>query len=594
MAGYTRQSASEIVNGQDITAPPLSAEFNKLASAFDGATGHTHTGATGDAAKVPLATSVSGYLPAVNGGSGGKNNLSSTVNPVVGNDSTEGYSTGSVWENTSTGRMFFCVGNAIGAAVWRELVAYDDATTSITPRTNDLFDLGEPSTRFQDVYLSGGVAAQGNSDFDGNVTVDGTINANGTIIASGGVTGNITGNTTGTHTGPLDGSLQANVTYAKSIWPIAGFGSSLGTPSSGGVSYIWDNIYGTNIYGDTTGTHTGNVTGDVTGNVVGTLNGHLANSETLSKSIIPWPTGTHDLGSTDYPYGSVHANNVVGDLNGDLTKAVTSSGSIVPTQVGNFALGSTDYPYGTVHSSYFRGVQATVNKLKNHSGDGVYIEGNPYDANGDFDILLGYNTHFAMGGVKCTTIKLQYATGNNGGSYTGFYGYVGTGGTDWVETEYMNFRGRDAKLELKSASVHLTGNLYGQDHFLDGTTFYKLDTDTYSAGGYVPNLEGGNQTSFKEVTNNTSTGFDIRPPNWGTLISENLWANFVLHIIVTNGATAGAITFTGSTSTSGGDGPFTIDKVVGASALTQTEGDQFLIRMTRIASKTLVEVIPLQ
>ena len=48
MAGYTRQSVADIINGQLITAPPLNAEFNTLAAAFDGATGHTHSGATGD------------------------------------------------------------------------------------------------------------------------------------------------------------------------------------------------------------------------------------------------------------------------------------------------------------------------------------------------------------------------------------------------------------------------------------------------------------------------------------------------------------------------------------------------------------------
>ena len=32
MAGYTRQSIASIINGEDITAPPLTAEFNQLAS----------------------------------------------------------------------------------------------------------------------------------------------------------------------------------------------------------------------------------------------------------------------------------------------------------------------------------------------------------------------------------------------------------------------------------------------------------------------------------------------------------------------------------------------------------------------------------
>ena len=51
MAGYTRQSASAIQPSLDITASSLNNEFNQLLSAFDGTTGHTHTGATGDGPK---------------------------------------------------------------------------------------------------------------------------------------------------------------------------------------------------------------------------------------------------------------------------------------------------------------------------------------------------------------------------------------------------------------------------------------------------------------------------------------------------------------------------------------------------------------
>jgi len=47
MAGYTRQSASSIVDGNTIDASPLNAEFNALQTAFDVDTGHTHDGTTG-------------------------------------------------------------------------------------------------------------------------------------------------------------------------------------------------------------------------------------------------------------------------------------------------------------------------------------------------------------------------------------------------------------------------------------------------------------------------------------------------------------------------------------------------------------------
>ena len=106
MAGYTRQSSASIVNGSAITAPPLNAEFNQILAAFHATSGHGHTGNAGDGTKIALATSVSGYLPVANGGVAGKNNTTATSVPGVGDDSADGYAPGSIWENTSTGRIY--------------------------------------------------------------------------------------------------------------------------------------------------------------------------------------------------------------------------------------------------------------------------------------------------------------------------------------------------------------------------------------------------------------------------------------------------------------------------------------------------------
>tara|TARA_R110002111_G_scaffold2741_1_gene18289 strand:- start:276 stop:566 length:291 start_codon:yes stop_codon:yes gene_type:complete len=96
MAGYTRQSSASIVNGTSITAAPLNAEFNQLLAAFHATSGHGHTGGTGDGTKIPLATSVSGFLPIASGGSGGKNNFTATSVPGVGDDSGDSYAVGSM------------------------------------------------------------------------------------------------------------------------------------------------------------------------------------------------------------------------------------------------------------------------------------------------------------------------------------------------------------------------------------------------------------------------------------------------------------------------------------------------------------------
>lgn len=46
------------------------------------------------------------------------NNLSATTDPGVSNDTTQGYSVGSQWINTSTNRIWTAISVAAGAAVW--------------------------------------------------------------------------------------------------------------------------------------------------------------------------------------------------------------------------------------------------------------------------------------------------------------------------------------------------------------------------------------------------------------------------------------------------------------------------------------------
>ena len=206
MAGYTRQSVGDIINGLEITAPPLNAEFNQITAAFNGASGHSHDGTTGQAPKINLATSLSGYLPAVHGGTGGKNNMSATANPVVTNDVSQGYATGSLWENVSTGRVFICVGNATGAAVWRELVTVF-TSNKIEPIAHNTIDLGTPSVRFQDLYLQGGISSVG------NISVGGTLNVTGDAgFANLAATGTTTITSVDLNSGVIDNTVIGNTT----------------------------------------------------------------------------------------------------------------------------------------------------------------------------------------------------------------------------------------------------------------------------------------------------------------------------------------------------------------------------------------------
>jgi hypothetical protein len=187
MAGYTRQSVADIINGAEITAPPINAEFNQLVSAFNAASGHSHDATTGNAPKINLTTSISGYLPADHGGVGGKNKFDATAAPATSNDNSEGYAPGSMWENTTDGRVYICVGNSSNAAVWREIQTVIGGN-KLEPATHNAVDLGTPTVRYQDLYLQGGSVVGGNSSFGGTLNVTGATALGSTL----GVTGDTT------------------------------------------------------------------------------------------------------------------------------------------------------------------------------------------------------------------------------------------------------------------------------------------------------------------------------------------------------------------------------------------------------------------
>lgn len=69
-SGYTRQAEANIAAGLTIQSADLNAEFNQIEAAFDGSTGHDHTGGSGLSPKISLTAAVSGILPAANGGTG--------------------------------------------------------------------------------------------------------------------------------------------------------------------------------------------------------------------------------------------------------------------------------------------------------------------------------------------------------------------------------------------------------------------------------------------------------------------------------------------------------------------------------------------
>ena len=304
MAGYTRQSVADIINGANITAPPLNSEFNQLQAAFAASTGHSHDGTTGNSPPINLATSVSGYLPAANGGSGGLNNLTATTNPTITNDSGSGYAVGSVWVNTSTDEMFVCTDATAGAAIWQKAVFI--YSSAISPAATNTVDIGTSSLKFKDIYIDGtgyidALSVSTTSSFTGTVTTGNisqtsgtatfaTVDVNGGAIDAttiGATTAStIVGTTITANTG-FTGNLTGNVTYAS------------GTPTSSFYNLTVNgtlNAPNSNITGNitaTTGTSTFN---NVT--ITGTLDMDANTSSTITG--LTAPTNSTDAATKAY------------------------------------------------------------------------------------------------------------------------------------------------------------------------------------------------------------------------------------------------------------------------------------------------------
>ena len=208
MAGYTRQSASSIQNTLDITAAPLNSEFNQLQTAF-GTSGHTHTGVAGDSAKIPLASSVTGYLPAAHGGVGGLNKLDATSDPTVNDDTDIGYAVGSIWVNVTTDRMHVCANSTADNAVWQALAHINVADGALVPDTTNTKDIGTNNNRWQDLFLSG------DASVTGDITGDSATVTNAVSAASYVTTSDYRYKT-------IEGGVQGAIDTIMSVDPIMG------------------------------------------------------------------------------------------------------------------------------------------------------------------------------------------------------------------------------------------------------------------------------------------------------------------------------------------------------------------------------------
>ena len=174
MAGYTRQSAAQIVSGEVVSASPLNAEFNQVLAAFNNSTGHSHDGT---AAEGP------------------------PIDRIADADQKN-----AVLIDTTNNHIEFYT--EVSSTATQQVRIQDGAIVPIT--SNDI-DLGTTSLQFKDFHL------------DGTAKIDTlTVDDNATVAGTLAVTGAFTGSST------LQGTT---VTATTAYVPDASDGAALGTSS---------------------------------------------------------------------------------------------------------------------------------------------------------------------------------------------------------------------------------------------------------------------------------------------------------------------------------------------------------------------------
>lgn len=246
---YTKQDTSgSIANGNVIDADDLNAEFNTLEDAFNGSSGHTHDGTTGEGGPIAvigptqdivatnavlrpkttnvidLGTTALRYKDFYLEGNAdidgtinveGATTLQSTL--AAGNTTITGDLTVS-GDATISGNLTF------GDAITDTITLTADVASNIIPSIDDTYDLGATGSEWRDLYIDGTanidtLSVSGNGTVGGDLTVTGTINAtvSGTSSTADALTTARTISLSGDVTGSVDFDGSGNVDITATV-----------------------------------------------------------------------------------------------------------------------------------------------------------------------------------------------------------------------------------------------------------------------------------------------------------------------------------------------------------------------------------------
>jgi len=354
MAGYSRQSAADIIANAVIKAAPVNAEYNALRDAFALSGGHKHDGSSTEGAYVPLIAD------------------SDALNKVV--------------IDTSNNRIGFF--SEVSSAAVEQIRIQDGA---IVPVTDNDIDLGTSSLEFKDLFI------------DGTATIDTlTVDESATITANLTVNGNTTLGNAATDTV----TLTADV--ASAITP-----SADDTHDLGAVGSEWRNLYVDgqalidDLVADTADINGGTIDGAIIG-------GNSAAAGTFTDLTA---SGTTTITTADINGGAIDGVTIGANSAGAATfTTVTASGAVVIN--GGLTMDTNKFTVAdTTGNTSIGGTLGVTGAVTANAGvviDNITIDGTEIDlSSGDLtvdvagDIILdadGGDFKFQDGGTEILRI----------------------------------------------------------------------------------------------------------------------------------------------------------------------------------------------
>ena len=354
MAGYSRQSAADIIANAVIKAAPVNAEYNAIRDAFALSGGHKHDGSSTEGAYVPLIADTD------------------ALNKVV--------------IDTSNNRIGFF--SEVSSAAVEQIRIQDGA---IVPVTDNDIDLGTSSLEFKDLFI------------DGTATIDTlTVDESATITANLTVNGNTTLGNAATDTV----TLTADV--ASAITP-----SADDTHDLGAVGSEWRNLYVDgqalidDLVADTADINGGTIDGAIIG-------GNSAAAGTFTDLTA---SGTTTITTADINGGAIDGVTIGANSAGAATfTTVTASGAVVIN--GGLTMDTNKFTVAdTTGNTSIGGTLGVTGAVTANAGvviDNITIDGTEIDlSSGDLtvdvagDIILdadGGDFKFQDGGTEILRI----------------------------------------------------------------------------------------------------------------------------------------------------------------------------------------------